>query len=87
MRVLTIANIETPVIEHNNQPVVTTIQLARFYECDTQRISENFKRNEKRFTEGKHFYKLTGEALRRFKDSIGNTQFAKYLKFAPHVYL
>ena len=72
-------------IEHNNERVLTTEQLAQAYECETKRISENFKRNEERFEEGKHYFKLDGDALRDFK--ITNPQIADNLKFAPVIML
>ena len=31
-------------------------------------ISDNFKRNESRFVEGKHYFKLEGDALKQFKN-------------------
>lgn len=68
-------------IEYGNDLVLTTEQLAGAYECEPRRISENFKRNEDRFEEGKHFFKLEGDALAAFKDSIGDTQFADTLKY------
>lgn len=54
-------------IEHNNERVLTTGQLAQAYECETKRISENFNRNADRFKEGKHYFKLEGDVLREFK--------------------
>ena len=87
MRVTTINNIETPVIEYNGLPVVTTEQLAWFYDCKKDAISHNFKNNESRFVEGKHFYKLIGNELRSFKASLGTAKISQNLKFAPYVYL
>lgn len=78
---------ELTIVEHNNQRVLTTEQLAQAYGCEPRRISENFNRNQNRFVEGKHFYKLEGDALRDFKASLGDTQIANNLKFAPTVYL
>ena len=72
-------------IEQNNERVLTTEQLAQVYGCETKRISENFKRNEERFEEGKHYFKLDGDALRDFK--ITNPQIADNLKFAPVIML
>lgn len=75
------------VIEHAGERVLTTEQLAEVYECDVKRISENFKRNEDRFVENKHYFKLTGDSLKVFKASLGNQQIAENLKFAPTIYL
>lgn len=75
------------IIEHVGERVLTTEQLAEVYECDVKRISENFKRNEDRFVENKHYFKLTGDSLKVFKASLGNQQIAENLKFAPTIYL
>ena len=60
-------------IEYGGQPVVTTAQLAEFYSCDERNISDNFKRNEERFINGKHFFKLEGDALKEFKDCLAES--------------
>lgn len=56
----------TPV-NFNNEIVITTKTLAQVYECDETNISNNFKRNEDKFIEGKHYYKLQGKELKEFK--------------------
>lgn len=56
------------VIKYNSDPVVTTEQLAAFYDADKKQISNNFLRNSTRFTAGKHFYKLQGDVLKDFKN-------------------
>lgn len=71
-------------IEHQNQRVLTTQQLAEAYGTDPKTISNNFTRNKERYTEGKHFYRLEGEKLQAFK---GIHQFDDNLKFAPILYL
>jgi hypothetical protein len=78
---------EVMVVEYEGKRVLTTEQVADGFECEARRISENFKRNEDRFEEGKHFVKLEGEELKQFKVSLGDTQIADNLKFAPVVYL
>lgn len=86
MRVQTIANTKITVVEHNQERVLTTEQLAQAYECEGRNISDNFKSNEKRFTEGKHFFKLVGDELKKFKrysEQIG----LPTNKFAPSLYL
>ena len=50
-------------IEYNGQFVLTTAQLAAFYDCNVQNLSANFKNNESRFIEGKHYFKLEGAEL------------------------
>ena len=56
------------VIETNNQRVLTTAQIAEQYETNTDAIQRNFQRNKERYTEGKHYYCLTGAELKEFKD-------------------
>ncbi|WP_427340559.1 ORF6N domain-containing protein [Caloranaerobacter sp. DY30410] len=58
------------IIEHNNQRVLTTKQLAEAYETDINNIKVNFSRNGDRFEEGKHYFVLRGNALKEFKDRV-----------------
>ncbi|MEI7341205.1 ORF6N domain-containing protein [Pectobacterium brasiliense] len=55
------------VVSHHGVPVITTELMASLYCTERQRITNNFNRNKERFTEGKHYYKLTDEELRNFK--------------------
>lgn len=72
------------IIEHQNQRVLTTTQLAESYGTNNRRISENFNRNEKRFKEGKHFYSLQGDEKHNFLD---HTQIADGSRNAQTLYL
>ncbi len=54
-------------IEFSNQRVLTTQQLASFYETDTTRISQNYIRNLDRYIPGIHNFKIEGEELKAFK--------------------
>lgn len=56
-------------IEQCGQRVLTTAQLAEAYRTTEKRITENFNRNKDRYTEGKHFYCLTGDELKEFLHS------------------
>jgi ORF6N domain/ORF6C domain len=58
------------VLEQNGQRVLTTAQLAEVYGADRQQISKNFTRNSSRYTEGKHYYALTGEQKRHFLNRV-----------------
>ena len=69
-KVMTIANTDIQVIEHNGERVLTNEQMAQVYECDPHQIRQNFSNNADRFEEGKHFYKLEGEALKAFKNQV-----------------
>ena len=55
-------------IEQNGQRVLTTAQLAENYGTDGKTISWNFRHNKQRYTEGKHYYVVTGDALRAIRD-------------------
>ena len=54
-------------VEYSAQPIVTTEQLAQFYECDRMQIIQNFNNNKEHFTEGKHFFKIEGEELKKLR--------------------
>lgn len=48
--------------------VITTDLLARLYGTQSKRIQDNYQNNASRFVEGKHYFRLEGEALREFKN-------------------
>jgi hypothetical protein len=73
------------IVEHQNQRILTTQQLAEAYETDEKRISENFNRNKDRYTAEKHYYSLEGEIKRQFL--MDHPQFADGLKNASVIYL
>ncbi|MBK1810231.1 ORF6C domain-containing protein [Clostridium sp. YIM B02505] len=58
------------VIENNGQRVLTTQQLADSYETSCKRIYENYNCNKDRYIEGKHYYYLQGEELKRFLQHV-----------------
>lgn len=76
---------ELQVIENNNQRVLTTAQIAEQYETTTERIKDNFNSNKARYTEGKHYYCLTGGELKEFKNLVGNSDVVD--KRTPKLYL
>lgn len=59
-------------VSYNNDLILTTEQLAEFYGTTSDRIKQNFNANKDKFVEGKHFYFLEGQSLRKFKDQVGN---------------
>ncbi|MEQ1967669.1 ORF6N domain-containing protein, partial [Xenorhabdus nematophila] len=61
-------------IMHNSIPVITTELLANVYGTDAIRIQQNHTRNADRFVEGKHFFKLAGEALKQLRLSLSESQ-------------
>lgn len=73
-------------LEFNNQRIITTKVLAEEFGTEEKNIQMNFSRNEERFVEGKHYYKLEGQQLKFFKDSLP-TESREPIKFAPVLYL
>lgn len=61
-------------IEHEEQRVLTTEQLASIYETEINNIQVNFKNHKDNFVEGKHYYLLQGEQLKEFKDQLNDIQ-------------
>ena len=64
------------IIERAGERVLTTVQLAEAYETDECTIQQNYHRNKSRYIEGKHFYLLKGEPLRKLKNDLTNCQIA-----------
>jgi len=75
---------ELAVLEHNAVRVLTTEQLAEAYGCDANNIKKNFNANKDRFIEGKHFYVLAGDDLRRLQVTNSDLQISPKTR---HLYL
>ncbi|WP_338208273.1 ORF6N domain-containing protein [Lactiplantibacillus paraxiangfangensis] len=60
-------------IKYNGNLILTTEQLAEFYGTSTNTIKQNFNSNISKFQDGIHYYRLTGIALRKFKNEVRNT--------------
>lgn len=58
-----------PKVVWKDVKVITTELLAKVYGTATTNIKSNFNYNKGRFIEGKHYYRLTGAALREFKNN------------------
>lgn len=71
--------------EYQGQRILSTAQLAESYGTDNKHISENYSNNSSRYIEGKHFFKLEGEELARFKK--GYPKIPDSLKFTSTLYL
>ena len=54
-------------LEFKNQRIITTKVLSEEFGTNEQNISKNFTRNQSRFIEGKHYFKLEGQELKNFK--------------------
>jgi len=72
------------IIERGGHRVLTTQQVADAFGVETKQLLRNFQRNSERYTEGKHYYALNGEALKAFKAERQNDD---NLKFASSLYL
>lgn len=70
-------------IEYSNEPVVTTEVLAKYFECDINNLNQNFKRNAERFIENKDFFKVSGDALKQFKDFVTESHLVQ-IQISPH---
>jgi regulator of replication initiation timing len=67
-----------PIIKHGER-LLTTAFLAKSYEAEKQEITNNFNRNKQRFQEGKHYFLLVGEELRKFKATTNQIEFSPNL--------
>lgn len=67
------------VIERGERRVLTTAQIAQAYAAEAKTVTRNFQRNSKHFTEGVHYFALTGEELKRFKTERQNDVSLKYV--------
>lgn len=72
-------------IENEGKRVLTTAQISESYETSTKTIADNFGNNRKRYIKGKHFYCLTGDELKVFKNQSEN--FGVVDKRASSLYL
>ena len=64
-------------VDYSNRRVLLTAQVAEVFNTTTERISHNFCENKQHFKEGEHFFKLTGAALRSFKETKNQFVFSK----------
>ncbi|HDL7604571.1 TPA: ORF6N domain-containing protein [Yersinia enterocolitica] len=62
------------VVAHNGMPVITSEILAGLYATNVTNIQVNHARNNGRFIEGKHFFKVTGNALKRLRLTFSQSQ-------------
>jgi hypothetical protein len=62
-------------VDHKEERVLTSKQVAEAYGVDKQIVTDNFNNNKSRYTEGKHYYKLTG---------VEKTEFLNQLKISVH---
>ena len=81
------SSVSLPQLAYKGVPVVTTETLARAYEVDAVSIRKNFSCNKGRFTEGKHYYTLSGNDLREFKNCVTESNSVGIGKRTPNLTL
>lgn len=59
-------------VDYENQRVMTSVQVAHGLGCSFEVIRANFKNHKELYVEGVHYFKLTGEALRRFRSHVNS---------------
>ncbi|WP_257222097.1 ORF6N domain-containing protein [Acinetobacter sp. YH12245] len=69
-----VADKQTSLIQYKSVPVMTTEQMADFYETEIIRVQQNFIRNALRFIDGKHYFKVEGEDLRNLKNTLTSSK-------------
>ena len=57
-------------VDYSNQRVLLTAQVAKVFNCSLDRIKQNFRAHKAQFEEGVHYFKVTGDALRRLKSKV-----------------
>ena len=67
--------------------VLTTKQLADYYGISPRRLQQNFNNNSENFVEGKHYFKLEGDALSEFKKSLPSLEEFGISQFASKLYV
>lgn len=73
-------------LEFNSQRIMTTKVLAEEFGTEEKNIQMNFSNNHTRFIEDKHYFKLEGQQLKDFKNSLPN-DIGSPLKFASSLIL
>ena len=76
---------ELKIVEFKNERIITTKVLAESYGTDENNITKNFNNNKDRFVEGKHYYYLTGDELKEFKNLVNDIHVVS--KNTPSLYL
>ena len=74
-------------ISWQNQPVLVSKQVAKAYNTTVNCLNKNFTRAKEYFTEGVHYFKLTGDALRQFKSQVKKIHMAEIHPYAAWAYL
>ena len=86
-QVLPTPSLSLPQLAYKGIPVVTTEKLAQAYEVQPHQIRQNFKNNKEHFVESKHFFSLSGNDLREFKNCVENFYSVQIDKRTPSLTL
>lgn len=73
-------------VKYSDQLILTTEQLAEFYEVTPKQIKQNFANNKSKFREGIHYVLLEGDELKEFKSQVENFDLP-ISKYASSLYL
>ena len=57
-------------IVYQDEPVITSDILAKVYGAETVQIRKNFNRNKQRFSDGKHYFVVSGKELKALADGV-----------------
>jgi len=74
-------------VKYSDDLILTTEQLAEFYETEIENIKKNFNRNKNKFIECKHYYFLEGANLRAFKRQVAESPEPFVSKYTSQLYL
>ncbi len=80
-------NTQLQPIEYSKQRILSSEQLAEAYGTDVNNITVNFNRNKDRYTEGKHYFFLEGEALQNFLRTLQFVMSGKEVNKIKKLYL
>lgn len=68
------------VLEYESERVLMTKQLATYYGSTENNLKNNFKNNKDRFRNGKDYFVLKGNELKKFKRKVNNIDLAENSK-------
>ena len=75
-------------VDYGDQFVLTSAQIAEYFGCSVNNIYENFRRCHDRFIEGVHYFKLTGDNLKAFRNYLKEIEVVNLIPLrTPHFYL
>ena len=76
---------DLPIVQHAGERVLTTELLAKVYGVEPKTLHDNYQDNKRRFVDGVHLIRLSGEDLKTFKRHPETSGVAD--KFSSHLIL